>query len=116
MVFCSDIMCHAVGFVPRVHSKGILVVVDGEDLFGMEVKEDLFKVLGRSVNIFPVRVILSIFKESEFNRAETFVYVLEAFVVTAVASNIDFATAGFNHEGSPKRLVSFAQKTIGEMS
>ena len=112
----SNVACHAIRLVPRVHSKGILIMVDGKDLFGLKIKYDFFEVSRHGVNIAPVFVILAVLQEGEIDLSETFADLVKAFIVASIATNIDFAVARFYHKGSPKRLIAFAQETIREMA
>ena len=88
--------------------KGELVMVDGEDLLGLEVKNNFFEIFRRSVDIAPIGIVLTVFQESKVNRAKPLVYLSKTLVIAAVSSDIDLASAGFDQERSPECLIPLA--------
>ena len=60
VVFVCDVVCHGGRFGPWMDGKGKLVMVDGEDLLSLKVKDYLFKVFRCGVDIFPISVVLPI--------------------------------------------------------
>lgn len=95
-MFGSNTMHYTIRLIPRVHGKGILVMVDGEDLLGLQIKDDFFEVFRRSVDIAPVFVVLSVLKEGKIDRSEAFVNLLEPFVVASVTAHIHFSAGIFD--------------------
>ena len=104
------------GFGPGMDGKSKLIVVDGEDLTGLEVEDDLLEVGGRSVDIAPRGIILTVFQEREVHGTETLVNLAKAHIIASVAAYIDLTTGGFDQERRPKRLIRFAEETITKMS
>ena len=88
--------------------KGELVMVNGENLLGLEVENDFFEVFGRSVDIFPIGVVLSVLQERQINRSEAFVYLSKTLVIASVTADIDLTTTRFDHERCPERLIALA--------
>ena len=105
-MFGGNMLRHAVRFVPRVHGKGVLVMMDGEDLPRLQIKDGFFEVFGHGVDISPVGVILSVFQESEVDSAKPFLYLLKTLVIASVAADIDLSASCFYQERSPERLVA----------
>ena len=62
VVFGCNIVCHGGRFVPWMDGQSELVMVDGEDLFGLEVHDNLFEVFRHGVDIFPIGVVLTVFQ------------------------------------------------------
>lgn len=62
------------GFGPGMDGKSELIVVDGEDLLGLEIQDNFFEIFGRRVDIFPIGIVLTVFQESKVNRAKPLVY------------------------------------------
>ena len=83
-------------------------MVNGEDLFGLEIQDDLFEVFGRGVDIFPIGIVLPVFQKCKVNRSKAFVYLSKTLIVASVTSDIDLATTGFDYERCPECLVALA--------
>ena len=83
-------------------------MVDGEDLLGLEVHDNLFEVFRRGVDIFPIGVVLPVFQQRQINCSEAFVYFREALIVASVTANIDLTTSRFDHERCPECLISLS--------
>ena len=52
----------AIRFGPEVFGEGELVVMDGEDGFGLQVEDGLFQAFRRSMDKLPVVVVLPVFE------------------------------------------------------
>ena len=115
MVLGRNIVRHGGWFRPGMDGESELVMVDGEDLLGLEVEDDFLEVLGGGVDIFPIGIVLSVFQERQVHGAETIVYLGKAFVVASVAADIDLTTFSFDHERRPERLITFAQQSVAKM-
>lgn len=100
MLGCN-VVCRAIRFEPRMDGKSELVMVNGEDLLGLEIQDDFFEVLRRRVDIFPISVVLTIFQESKVNRAKPLVYLSKTLVISSVAADIDHTSTGFDHKRCP---------------
>ena len=96
------------GFGPGVFGESELVVMDGEDGFGIEIDDGKFQTFRRGVNQRPVVVVLSVFEQCQINLSKLFADSLETTVIASVAADIDLATTIFNHELSPERLIATA--------
>ena len=92
----GKVVRYAIRLIPRVHGKGILVMVDGEDLLDLQIKDDFFEVVRHSVDIAPVFVVLPVLEEGKIDRPEAFVNLLEPFVVASVAAHIHFSAGIFD--------------------
>ena len=103
---------HAVGFGPGVFGEGELVVVDGEDRFGIEVQDGLFQALGRGVDVSPVGVILTVFENRHINLAELLADTPKPTVIASVTTDVNFATAFFHEKRGPESLVATTKQTI----
>ena len=93
-------------FVPRVFGESELVMMDGEDGFGIEVPYGAFQTFGRGVYQRPVAVILPVLQKCQIDLSELFVHTFETTVIASIAADIDLATVGLDHERSPKRLIA----------
>ena len=98
----------AVGFGPGVFGEGELVMMDGEDGFGLQIQDGVLQTFGSGVNQRPVVVILPVFEQRQIDLSKLFADALETTVIASIAADIDLATAIFNHERSPKRLIATA--------
>ena len=59
-MFSRYVVYYAVRLVPRMNGQSEFVMVDGEDLLGLEIKDDFLKVFRRGVDIFPIGIVLPI--------------------------------------------------------
>ena len=63
VLFCGNLLGYPVWLFPGMNGKRKLVMMDGKNMLGLQVKDGFLKVLRHGMNISPIRVVLAILKE-----------------------------------------------------
>ncbi len=71
-------------------------MVDRKDLFRLQIHHRFLQIFRRGVDIFPIVIILAVFKESQVDRTEAFADLRKAFVIATIASYIDLSAGVFD--------------------
>ena len=108
IIFRYNFVCYGRWFRPRMNGQGEFVMVDDEDLLGLEIQNDFFEVFRRSVDVFPIGIVLSVLQDRQINSPAAFVYLRKKLVISSVSADIDLASSGFHHKRCPQRLITFA--------
>lgn len=92
--------------IPFVRGERVLRIVDGQESFGRKVEQGFRELFGHEVDVPPVGVVLAVLNHRKVDSRETLPDFFEVSSVTAVAAEENFPSKGFQHEGTPERLVA----------
>ena len=108
----SEGLNELLGFGPGVLGESELVVMDGEDRFGLQIQYGVLQIFGGGVNQRPVVVVLPVFQKRQIDLSELLSDTFETSVIASVAADINLAVPIFDHERCPERLIACSQQTI----